>query len=92
MPVVFAIQSDPTNAYSIQVSNPMPHAMVVSYNDGRAPAMLGTVGPGATERFIVASPASTTIAITATDAGNTHRVGPISVMLSPSATAQVTLR
>ena len=66
--------------------------MVVSYNDGRGEATLGTVAPDRTERYIIASPASTTISVRGVATSGTRSSGPYQLTLTSSATARVTLR
>ena len=88
-----AVQSgDPNRAYSIEVTNETGVTMIVSYNDGRGDATLGTVDPGRTERFIIASPASTSVAIRGAAASGGRTSGPYTVSLTAGSTARATLR
>jgi hypothetical protein len=66
------VESDTTHGYALQVRNTMPHAMIVSYNDGSGPRVLGTVLGGATERFVIAAPKRTDITVLATDEKQSH--------------------
>jgi hypothetical protein len=75
------VASDPRPTYSIEVTNESGTAMIVSYNDGRGDAILGTVTAGGTERFIIASPQSPAVTVTATNEARTHTLGPYSVRL-----------
>jgi hypothetical protein len=88
-----AVQSgDPTRSFSIEITNETGVSMVASYNDGRGDATLGTVAAGRTERYIIASPASTSVSIrgVATSGGRTS--GPYTVALTAGSTARVALR
>ncbi|HEX6307311.1 MAG TPA: hypothetical protein VFZ69_03925 [Longimicrobiales bacterium] len=82
----------PSETYSISVHNETGVAMIVSYNDGRGDALLGNVRPGATERFVIAAPASHTITVQATAASGGRTAGPYSVTLVAGSTQTVRLR
>ena len=69
----------------------MPHAMVVSYDDGSGQRVLGTVNPTTTERFVVASPKSTELTVQATDEGRTHTRS-YTVSLVSGTASEVTIR
>lgn len=73
--------ADPSLNYSIDVRNDAGVSMIVSYNDGRGDALLGTVQPGRQERFIIASPATNSITVTGTSQTGTRRSGPHAVTL-----------
>lgn len=66
------VESEPNRGYALQVRNTMPHAMVVSYNDGSGPRVLGTVLGGSTDRFVIAAPRKMDITVMATDEAQTH--------------------
>jgi len=68
------VESEPGPAYAVQVANPMPHPMIVSYDDGTGVRLLGTVPPNGSARFVITRPASREISLTATDEGRTHTV------------------
>ena len=88
-----AVQSgDPTRSFSVEVTNETGVSMVVSYNDGRGDAILGTVASGRTERYIIASPANTSVAIRGAATSGTRSAGPYTVSLTSGSTARVTLR
>ncbi|HUF50606.1 MAG TPA: hypothetical protein VMN60_07235 [Longimicrobiales bacterium] len=88
-----AIQSgDSTRNYSIEITNETGVAMIVSYNDGRGDALLGTIAASRTERFIVAAPAATTISVRAVATAGGQTSGPHSVTLTAGASARLTLR
>lgn len=78
--------ADARTSYSVEVRNETGIAMIVRYNDGRADALLGSVSAGASERFIIASPATTTISITGTSEAGDRRSGPHSVVLGTGTT------
>lgn len=61
--------------YTIEVSNPMPHAMVVTADYGTGqPVELGSVEPMGTATFTVTAPPSMTATLTAQDESRTHAV------------------
>jgi hypothetical protein len=72
---------EPTTTYSITVQNQTGVAMVVSYNDGRGDAILGNVAAGASERFIIAGSASSTISVRGVATTGNRTSGPYSVTL-----------
>lgn len=87
-----AVESEPGARYTLEVHNPMPHSMIVAYDDGTGERLLGTVRSGARERFVIADPAARTVTIVATDEDRTHTVRhrvtlragePASVSLNP---------
>lgn len=84
--------ASPSESYSITVENLTGITMVVTYNDGRGDATLGTVAAGATERFIIAAPASSSISVQGTAVSGARRAGPYSVNLARGATHTVRLR
>lgn len=56
------------------VTNPMPHAMIVSVDVGAAePQELGRVAADATETFTVPAGPGTSVRVTAHDEANTHQ-------------------
>jgi uncharacterized lipoprotein YajG len=71
----------PAETFSISVQNQTGVTMVVSYNDGRGDAILGTVSAGGTERFIIAAPAVQTVTVRGVAASGTRTAGPYSVTL-----------
>jgi hypothetical protein len=66
------IESEPNRGYAVLVHNTMPHAMIVSYNDGSGPRILGTVLGGASDRFMIVSPKKADVVVTATDEARSH--------------------
>jgi len=76
--------------YRVQVSNETTQSMVVSYNDGRGDAVLGTVPAGRAESFIIASPARTDISVKG--AGSSRTAGPYAVTLAAGTQTVVRLR
>lgn len=85
-----SVGSDAT--YPIEVVNQMPHAMTAYWSDGGEDRMLGSVGSGRTERFLIAGNRSTSISVTARDANGTHTVGPYSVTLEAGVPKRVVVR
>jgi hypothetical protein len=78
--------------YAVLVENTLETEMIVSYDAGSGPRALGTVTPGATERFVIALPEPGTVTITAQDSNGTRTVGPFSVDLVAGSVPTVTLR
>lgn len=85
-----ALNTDPGEQYAVNVTNPMPHAMIVSFDDGAGMRLLGTVGAGRTERFIIAGSAAQTVSIVAHDEAETHTVRK-TVVLQAGGTVDVRL-
>jgi len=85
-----AVQSEPGPAFALQVNNPMPHPMIVWYDDGTGSHLLGTVSAGSEGRFVITRPANQEITITAVDENRTHTVTRV-VTLQTGVTAEVTL-
>jgi hypothetical protein len=85
-----AVQSEPGPAYALQVNNPMPHPMIVWYDDGTGSHLLGTVSAGTQGRFVITRPARQDITVTATDEARTHTISR-AVTLQPGVTAEVSL-
>lgn len=69
-----SLDTDPGETYAVSVVNPMPHAMIVSFDDGTGQRLLGTVGANQTERFVIAGSSAQTVSIVAHDEGQTHTV------------------
>jgi uncharacterized lipoprotein YajG len=84
--------STPAETFSISVQNMTGVTMVVSYDDGRGDAVLGTVNASATERFIIAAPATQTITVRGEAVSGTRRSGPYTVTLAGGAPQTVRLR
>ncbi|MGH7446492.1 MAG: hypothetical protein ACREK1_11190 [Longimicrobiales bacterium] len=84
--------SSPAETFSISVENRTGVTMVVSYNDGRGDATLGTVDAGASERFIIAAPAAQTVTVSGVAVTGSRRSGPYTVALVAGATQAVRLR
>lgn len=78
-------------SYPMDVVNPFPEAMVVSFDDGTGSRLLGTVSGGSTERFIVAGSAAQTVTIIAVDEDGTRTVRR-TVTLRPNQAVRVQLR
>lgn len=82
----------PAETFSINVENMTGVTMVVTYDDGRGAATLGTVSASATERFIIAAPATPTITVRGEAASGTRRAGPFTVTLIAGTPQLVRLR
>ncbi len=85
-----SVQSEPGPAFTMEVVNMQPDALVVSYDDGAGTRLLGTVEAGSTQRFVITSPARTTIRVTATDEDRTYAIQR-DVALSRTSTVRVSL-
>jgi hypothetical protein len=84
-----SVGSEPSPTYRIAVSNTMPDEMIVSYNDGRGPRLLGAVPAGRVETFVVGGAASPGITISARDSTGTRTFGPAPVQLLLGETVHV---
>jgi hypothetical protein len=62
-----AVQSESGVAYTLEVTNAASSNLIVSYDDGSGPRLLGTVPANQQQRFIITSPSRTHITVTATD-------------------------
>jgi uncharacterized lipoprotein YajG len=82
----------PTATYSITVENQTGVAMVVTYNDGRSDAILGSVAAGASERFIIAGSTATSISVRGAAASGNRTSGPYDVTLAAGSPRTVILR
>lgn len=86
------VASGPAPTFPITVRNAVGQDAIVAYDDGSGARTLGTVQAGSTERFIIASPQSTTVSITARSTAGTRSWGPFSVALTAGETQSVTIR
>src|SRR5690606_12838738 len=84
--------STPAETFSINVHNMTSLTMVVTYDDGRGDALLGTVNAGATERFIIAAPATQTVSVRGEAVSGGRRSGPYTVTLVAGSAQMVRLR
>jgi hypothetical protein len=87
-----SVGSEAGPLYRITVENELAEAMIVSYNDGRGDAILGTVAARGQEHFAIGRPATTTIAVRARNTAGTRSLGPFSIELDASTARIVTLR
>lgn len=69
-----ALNPDAGQSYAVNVVNEMPHAMIVSFDDGQATRLLGTVSGNRQERFVIAGAQRPTVTLIATDEADTHTV------------------
>ncbi len=83
-----ALNEDIGQTYAVNVINRMPHAMVISYDDGQTTRPLGTVAANRSERFVIAGASGSTITLVATDAGDTMTARR-TVVLSAGSTVDV---
>lgn len=82
----------PTTTYSVSVQNVTSVDLIVSYNDGSGDALLGTVRTGATERFVIAGSAASSIRVSGVAVSGSRTSGPYTVSLIPGRTQTVILR
>lgn len=82
------LNPDAGQSYAVNVINEMPHAMIVSFDDGATTRLLGTVGAQRQERFVIAGAERPTVTLIATDEGDTHTVRR-TVTLAPGTTVDV---
>ena len=84
------LSADPGESYAVEVVNPMPHPMIVSFDDGSGEQTLGTVAENGRERWIVAGASARTVSIIARDERETNTVRR-TVTLVPGETVEVRL-
>ncbi|HET9984369.1 MAG TPA: hypothetical protein VFQ38_12305 [Longimicrobiales bacterium] len=71
-PAPSAVKNAP---FTLEVVNPMPHTMIVSYQwSGQEPTVLGPVEANATKRFTIPNRAADRITVVAQDEDHTHTV------------------
>jgi hypothetical protein len=81
-PVSTGLQPGQSSTYEVAITNPMPHAMVVTVGyTGGGETELGTVPAGGEQSFTVAASAGETITLVATDEAATH--SPTTTMTLP---------
>ncbi len=74
-------------AYMIEISNPMPHEMVVSFMSPDGAVELGYVPPGGVAEFALTAPPTISVDLIATDPNRTHTVrGTIELSSAETAT------
>lgn len=69
-----SVDRDADQSYAVNVINAMPHAMIVSVDDGATTRRLGTVGANREERFVITGVEQRTVTFIAMDEGETHTV------------------
>ena len=81
-PVSTGLQPGQSSTYELAITNPMPHAMIVTVGyTGGGETELGTVPAGGEQSFTVAASAGETITLVATDEAGTH--SPTTTMTLP---------
>lgn len=86
-PVSTGIEPGESSTYDVAITNPMPHAMVVTVAyTGGGETELGTVAAGGEQSFTVAASAGETVTLTATDEAGTH--SPSTSMALPEGQAE----
>jgi hypothetical protein len=68
------LQSEQGASYVLEVQNPMPHPMNVSYSMGGSVTALGTVAANTTRTFNIPNRGGDEIVVIATDQNNQNRV------------------
>jgi hypothetical protein len=72
-PVSSGLEPSASSTTSVMITNPMPHAMVVTVEyGGGGETELGTVPAGGEQAFTVAASGGETITLVATDDANSH--------------------
>ena len=84
------LSAEPGQSYAVEVVNPMPHPMIVSFDDGAGEQTLGTVPANGRERWVVAGASGRTVSIIAHDERESHTVRR-TVTLVPGETVEVRL-
>ena len=85
-----SVGSEASN-YAVDVTNRTGSAVDVFWSTGDQPKMLGNVGPGRKEHFIIAGSKSATVSITAQNSGG-KSFGPYAVTLQAGGTRAVTIQ
>jgi hypothetical protein len=85
------VGSEASTTYAIQVTNNRGSTVQISYTDGGTRIQLGPVAAGGSERFIIASPQSTSITVYASNTAGTN-VGNFPVTLAAGTTTRITVR
>jgi hypothetical protein len=86
-PVSTGVEPGISSTYEVVVTNPMPHAMIVTVEyTGGGETELGTVPAGGEQSFTVAASAGETITLVATDEAATH--SPTTSMTLPEGQTQ----
>jgi len=71
----------------VNVRNTFSDPMIVRFDDGRGPRLLGTVPAGGTERFVVASPSQPQVTIIAvSEDGGRQTSIPVTLQLGVAVT------
>jgi hypothetical protein len=86
------VGSEAAPLYRITVQNDLVEAMIVSYNDGRGDALLGTVGPRSVDHFTIGRPASLSITVYARNVAGNRNLGPFAIELTPDSARLVRLQ
>jgi hypothetical protein len=86
------VGSDAGPLYRVTVQNDLDEAMIVSYNDGRGDALLGTVTARSSDHFTIGRPARLSITVIARNVAGTRQLGPIAVELTTATATIVRLR
>lgn len=84
------LDADPRQTQAINVTNAMPHPMIVWFDDGTGERLLGTVDSGSTDRFVLDGTGAATVSVIARDEAQTHTVRR-TVTLAPGGSADVRL-
>jgi hypothetical protein len=72
-PVSTGVEPGVSSTYDVSITNPMPHAMIVTVEyTGGGETELGTVPAGGEQSFTVAASGGETITLVATDEAGTH--------------------
>lgn len=86
------VATTPAVTYAVSVSNASGVDLAVSFDDGAGPRALGLVRSGRTERFVIASPRSTSVTFSGVTPDGTTSAGPVEIQLIAGSTVPVTLR
>lgn len=85
------VGTDTSSSYAVVVENDRSSSVNISYVDGDRTIALGSVPAGEERRFIIGSPSSTSITLTARSSAGTV-VGTHDVVLTGGSTMRVTVR
>jgi hypothetical protein len=86
------VTSGPSPTYPIEVRNVTGEEVIVSYDDGTGPRVLGNVVDGRTERFVIAARERLEVSVTARSIAGSRSWGPFHVSLTAGEAQRVTIR
>ncbi len=87
-----AVGTQPRPVYAVLVTNQTGQEMIVSYDAGSGPHVLGAVPDRSTQRFVIATVSSTVVEISGRSATGARLTGPYRIDLGDGTIHRVTLQ